>query len=212
MGEKSAQLDSQPPERMRLAERGKMKMRLQQGENIIHELRPEPQVLAIWFFAKCVPTAFLGAFLSFWCFGVFGGIFAITRMSGAPWTIASGGTIALIVGPILLVVGLIYCIYLRGTYIYYVTNQRCIFHGGILRKVQRSVPYHKITDVEMSQNIVERILGISSLKIFTPGTASMRVSPFAGQRAEIFFVGLADNETPATSINEILKKYKATGE
>lgn len=189
-----------------------MKMRLQQGENIIHELRPEPQVLGIWFITKCVPTACVGAFLSIWCFGVLGGIFAITRMSRSPWPFESGFIMALIVGPMLLIFGLIYCIYLRRTYVYYVTNQRCIFHGGILRRVQRSVPYHKITDVEMSQNIIERALGISSLKIFTPGTASMRVSPFAAQRAEISFVGLADSEPPAATINEILKKYKATGE
>jgi hypothetical protein len=64
----------------------------------------------------------------------------------------------------------------------------------------------------MSQNIIERVLGISNLKIFTPGTSSMRVSPFAAQRAEIFFVGLADNEPPAATINDILKTYKATGE
>jgi uncharacterized membrane protein YdbT with pleckstrin-like domain len=189
-----------------------MRMRLQEGEHIIHELRPEPQVLGIWFFTKCFPTACVGAFLSFWCFGVLGGIFAITTMSGAPWPFESGFIIALIVGPVLLIVGLIYCIYLRRTYVYYVTNQRCVFHGGILRRIQRSVPYHKITDVEMSQNIIERVLGISSLKIFTPGTSSMRVSPFAAQRAEIFFVGLADNEPPAATINDILKTYKATGE
>ena len=64
----------------------------------------------------------------------------------------------------------------------------------------------------MSQNIVERILGISSLKIFTPGTGSMIFSPFGGQRAEISFVGLKDNEAPSISINEILRKYKSTGE
>jgi len=64
----------------------------------------------------------------------------------------------------------------------------------------------------MSQNIIERVLRISSLKIFTPGTASMRVFPFTGQHAEISFVGLADNEPSAAVMNEILKKYKTTGE
>ena len=187
-------------------------MKLQEGKNIIHELRPEPGVLGIWFFSKCLFAAFVGGFLAFWCFGFFGGMFAAATKSNSPWPIATGGVVAIIIAPILLILGLIYCIYLRRTYIYFVTNQRCIFHGGILRRVEHSVPYHKITDVEMSQNLIERILGISSLKIFTPGTSSMRVSPFGGERAEITFVGLKDNETPARTINDILRKFRATGE
>ena len=139
-------------------------------------------------------------------------MFAVATKSDSPWPIVAGGVMALIAAPSLFILGLIYCSYLRRTYVYYVTNQRCIFHGGILRRIERSVPYHKITDVEMSQNFIERMLGISSLKIFTPGTGSMMASPFGGQRAEIAFVGLKDNETPATTINEIVRKFRATGE
>jgi len=187
-------------------------MKLQEGERLIHELRPDPKVLGIWFFTKCLPAAFIGAFLSFWCFGFFGGMFCVVTQSKSAWPIAMGGIMALVIAPLLLVLGLIYCSYLRRTYTYYITNQRCIFHGGIIRRIKRSIPYHKITDVEMSQNIIERILGISSLNLFTPGTGSMMASPFGGQRAEISFVGLKDNETPANTINEILRKYRATGE
>jgi uncharacterized membrane protein YdbT with pleckstrin-like domain len=187
-------------------------MKLQEGENVIHELRPEGKVLGIWIFTKCLPAAFIGAFLSFWFFGFFGGIFCATTQSKSGCPIAMGGIMALIGAPGLFIVALIYCSYLRHTYVYYITNQRCVFHGGILRTIERSVPYHKVTDVEMSQNIIERMLGISSLKIFTPGTASMTASPFGGQRAEISFVGLKDNETPARSINDIVRKFRATGE
>lgn len=188
-------------------------MKVQENEDIIHELGPEPNVLVIWFFTKCLPPALVGAFLSFWCFGFFGGIFAVVAESDSAWSFAAAGIMALIIAPILLILALIYCSYLRRTYVYYITNQRCIFHGGILRRTERSVPYHKITDVEMSQNIIERVLGISTLNIFTPGTGSMhRGSPFGGQKAEISFVGLKDNETPAESINQILRKFKATGE
>ncbi|MCK5534187.1 PH domain-containing protein [bacterium] len=187
-------------------------MRLQKSENVIYELRPEANVLKIWFFTKCLPIAFVGGFLSFWCFGFFGGMVAVATKSDSPWPIIAGGIVAIIAIPVLLVLGLIYCRYLRQTYVYYITNQRCVFHGGIVRRVERSVPYHKITDVEMSQNIIERILGISTVKIFTPGTGSMMVSPFGGQRAEIAFEGLKDNETPAAAINEILRKFRSTGE
>lgn len=180
---------------------------------MIHELRPDSKILVIWFFTKCLGAAFLGAFLVFWCFGFFGGIvFAVTRSSGSAWPLAVGGIMALIVALVFLIIGIIYCRFLRKTYVYYITNQRCVFHGGIIRRIERSVPYHKITDVEASQNIVERVLGISSVNIFTPGTASMMAPAFGGQRAEISFVGLKDNETPAETINKILRKYRSTGE
>lgn len=187
-------------------------MKLQGDEKVIHELRPESKVLGIWIFTKCLLTAIVGAFLIFWCFSFIGSMLYVAIKSKPTLPIATGGTVAIIVAPSLFLLLLIYNIYLRRTYVYYVTNQRCVFHGGILRRVERSVPYHKITDVEMSQNIIERILGISSLKIFTPGTSSMMTSPFGGQRAEIAFVGLKNNEIPATTINEIIRKFRATGE
>ncbi|MFH2137454.1 MAG: hypothetical protein ABII88_02960 [Candidatus Omnitrophota bacterium] len=38
-------------------------------------------------------------------------------------------------------------------------------------------------------------------------------SPYGGgQKAEISFIGLKDNESPAATINEILRKFRATGE
>jgi uncharacterized membrane protein YdbT with pleckstrin-like domain len=187
-------------------------MKAQEGESIIHELRPESTVLWIWFFTKSVLAAFVGGFLCFWCFGFFGGILGVARRTDSSFPIAVGAVMALIVASVVLVLALVYCSFLRKTYVYYITNQRCIFHGGILRRIERSIHYHKITDVEMSQNIFERILGISSLKIFTPGTASMKMSPFGGEKAEITFVGLRNNELPAATINGILRRFKATGE
>lgn len=190
-------------------------MKLQEDEKIIHEMRPARAILVMWFFSKCILPAFVGVFITFWCFAFFGGVLAARAASDSPWPIVRALIAAPVVGGVVLFLALIYCVHLRRTYVYYVTNQRCVFHGGILRRVERSVPYHKVTDVETSQNIVERAFGISKLNIFTPGTASVMptpFSPFGGQRAEISFVGLADSETPAETINEILRKFKATGE
>lgn len=133
----------------------------------------------------------------------------LERLDAAPVSsaLAAAGVVLLAV-----VIGLLYSECLRRTYVYFVSNQRCVFRGGIIVRVERSVPYHKVTDVEMRQNIVERMLGISKLNIFTPGTASVVNSPFGGPRAEISFVGLADSETPAATINETLRGFKATGE
>lgn len=191
-------------------------MKVQDGENIIHEMRPEPQILVIWFFTKCLAAAFAGMFFMFAFSGIFGGIFAAFELEWTGSLINIGfarlATIAILFLVLFLTLALLYCKYLRRTYVYYITNRRCVFHGGIIRRVERSIPYHKVTDVEISQNIIERILGISSLRIFTPGTGSMMATPFGGQRAEIEFVGLKDSQTPAEAINELLRKFINTGE
>ena len=180
-------------------------MKLQEDENILHEMRPEKIILAIWFFTKCLPIAVPAGFA-----GGLGTGFLATLPSDADFAFGSAFIGAGILGLPALVLALIYCRYLQRTFRYYVTSQRCVFTGGIIRRIQRSIPYHKITDIEMSQNIVERVLGISTLNIFTPGTASVSDAGF--QKAEISFVGLKDNEKPAVSINQILRKFRATGE
>ncbi len=193
-------------------------MKLMEGEEVIHKLRPARSLLVIWFFTKCLPwgiaTAALAAVVAL----------IVGEASRGPLPDNENPSATLIVGAAVAALFLftalpfVYFIFLRRTYIYTITGQRCVFHGGILRRIERSVPYHKITDVERKQNIVERILGISTLNIFTPGTASMPVhsgfllTSAGGQRAELSFVGLRDSDAPATSINEILRQYKATGE
>lgn len=182
-------------------------MRRQEGERILHELRPERSILLVWFFSKCLPTAFTAAFLIFWFFGFFGVVAGL-----ATDQITVGMIAAAIAAPVALILSLMYIFYLRKTYLYYVTNMRCVFSGGILRRVERSVPYHKITDVEISATILDRLLGISSLRIFTPGSTGIRAWPFWGESAEIEFVGLKDSQSPAATVNEILATFKATGE
>jgi uncharacterized membrane protein YdbT with pleckstrin-like domain len=187
-------------------------MRLHDDETLIHELRPERSILGIWFFTKCLAPALVGGLLCMMLFAVPAGIIWGASRNASEMPIIAVAVGALVVALVALALALVYCDFLRRTYVYFVTDQRCVFHGGILQRVERSIPYHKVTDVEMSQNIVERLLGISSVKIFTPGTGSMTTSSFGGQRAEISFVGLRDNEAPAATINEILRKFRATGE
>ena len=184
-------------------------MKVQDGEKILHELMPEKNILWIWLFAKALPAGIAGAGTAFFVGGVSGVWFAF---GGEPvFSFIRGIVGAIVVGLGLFLLVLIYCDFLRRTYVYSITNQRCVFHGGILKRVERSVYYHKVTDVERSQNIIERILGISTLNIFTPGTSS-RVDNSPFPKAEISFVGLKDNESPAETINGILRKFRATGE
>ncbi len=171
-------------------------MKLQEGETVLHELHPGPGVMVIWFFTKCFMAAgcSAGACLAIcWCLSTF------LEPAASPPNCPE-----IPVGLVALVVATVYCSSLRKTYVYYVTDQRCVFHGGILRRVERSVPYHKITDVETSQNLFEKALGVSTLNIFTPGTGS--------KSAEVSFVGLKDPETPAHTIAEMVDKCKLTRE
>jgi uncharacterized membrane protein YdbT with pleckstrin-like domain len=184
-------------------------MKVQDGEEILHELVPEKNILWIWLFAKALPFGLVGGAVAFGLVGISGIVFNFGGESDFSFI---GGIIgAIIFGLGFLLLALVYCEFLRRTYVYYITNQRCVFHGGIIRRVERSVHYHKVTDVEMSQHIIERILGISTLNIFTPGTSS-RGSDSSFQKAEISFVGLKDNERPTDTINGILRKFRATGE
>jgi uncharacterized membrane protein YdbT with pleckstrin-like domain len=184
-------------------------MKLQDDEECLHELVPEKNILWIWLFTKVLPVGLAGGAAGFGLVGISGSFFNFGREFGFSFI---GGIIgAILLGLTLFILVLVYYEFLRRTYVYYITNQRCVFHGGIIRRVERSVYYHKITDVEMSQNIIERLLGISTLNIFTPGTSS-RGGNSSLQKAEISFVGLKDNESPAETINGILKKFRATGE
>ncbi len=173
-------------------------MKLQADEQVLHEMKPAPGLVTLWFFTRCLPVSAGGGAIGFFVWSM------------ATEEVAPGISGACIAAASVLSTMFIYHVYLRRTYVYYVTNQRCIFHGGILRRVERSIPYHKITDVEMSQDIIERAIGISTLNLFTPGTASTGSS--GGRGAEISFVGLSDNQTPAATVNDILRSFKATGE
>ncbi len=183
-------------------------MKFQDGEEILHDLKPEQNILIVWFFTKAIPFAAVIVLLCVF-FTIF---YTGLHIAANPDESESfpGNPILIIITAFVagLVLGLIYSFCLRATYRYYITSHRCIFCGGIIRRVQRSVPYHKITDVEISQEITERILGISTLNIFTPGTGSIGRS--GKQKAELTFVGLKDSETPAETINKMLEELSTT--
>ncbi|MEN8126391.1 MAG: PH domain-containing protein [Planctomycetota bacterium] len=186
-------------------------MKLQESEEILLEVQPDKKLLVIWFFSRSIWLGLFGGGVGYGLSLAFTVIHEFRTDTDHEFSFTAL-TVAVVIGFASLILAHIYFMYLRRTYVYTITNHRCIFRGGILHRVVHSVPYHKITDVEMSQYIIERILGISTLGIYTPGTGSMGSSGAGGRRPEIAFVGLKDNETPAELINEMLSKFKATGE
>ena len=186
-------------------------MKLQDGEKVILEIRPSSKLLYIWMITQCLPRAFALGALSFGIRMQFvvhelsssHARFALEEMFKRP--IIFSACVAFVILGLLT----IYYHFLRQTHVYVITDTRCIFKGGILRHIERSVPFHKITDVEQSQNILERFFGIGSLNLFTPGTSSM--SPSGIQKPEIKFEGLVDRETPAETINHIFRQFRMSG-
>ncbi|MDD2688610.1 MAG: PH domain-containing protein [Candidatus Omnitrophica bacterium] len=186
-----------------------MQIKLQEGEQILFEGRPEKKIFFMWIFTKVIPACVIVSFIILWATLFFGAMFAAaTKCKEPPFHLLPPLFKFFI--PLTFVAALFYYRALKETYHYYITNQRCVFEGGIIVRRLRSVPYHKITDVEINQNIIERFIGLYSLKIFTPGTGSVGVPGF--EKAEIVFYGLKDAETAANIIQGILKQYKATGE
>lgn len=168
-----------------------MNINLKHNEIIVREMHPDSSLLLLWIFTKCLAVTF-SIFWIFFMVTVFSTSMSGGAMSGTELLMKSVENLALFV-IIAYGVVIMYHHYLRKTYVYYITNQRCVFQGGIIKKIRRSVSYDKITDVEISQNIVERLLGIARINIHT---ASM-----GNHKSEISFVGLKDAEIPLTDIN-----------
>ncbi|HBH03214.1 MAG TPA: hypothetical protein DDZ42_15055 [Candidatus Rokubacteria bacterium] len=47
------------------------------------------------------------------------------------------------------------------------SRHRALFRGGLLVRRRRSVPYHKITDLEVTRTLLDQLLGIGTLRIYT---------------------------------------------
>lgn len=183
---------------------------LDEGEKILWQGKPDASVLGVWLFTKGFAFVFAAAFLTFWSCGFFGGMWAVATKQEGFNPFLTAGQVLKIVIPLCVLGAFVYIANLLKTYRYFVTNQRIVFIGGLLMKKRRSVHYHKVTDVEVSQNLFEQLLGIRSLKIFTAGTSSS-MGPW-GERAEIEFQGLKEADTAERLINTTLKSYRATGE
>ena len=145
-----------------------MELQLQEGEEVIYQDRPRKVIVVIWLLMTLI---FITPFSILASLAVF-----------ASYAIETILLFTLIFSILILV----YQIALVSTYRYYITNERVIFEGGILLRRLRSVPFYKITNFSLSQNIGERLLGLFSLNIHTAGTGTTV--------PEIKFVGLKDSK------------------
>ena len=206
-------------------------MKLDTDEEKILSLKPDGKILFPWFFTKTIPAVLFISLMTFFLL-IFTNTFEIESKPNEQDAKlvddyiskkiteqeSKEGRLKLRFKPVidhwknvltlsLLAIFLfqLYLYFLRRTYKYIITNKRCIFIGGILKRIERVVPYNKITDIQRTQNILERMFGIWNVQIFTPGTASM--SP--GQRtsrAELNYDGLLNSEQLIETINKYVQK------
>lgn len=182
-------------------------MKLQQGEEILLQTRPAPAVIVIWFFTRCLPLAIIALALSFWFFVALAVFF---ELGSEEWLYIVALAKSSIAALLTLALTIIYQVHLRRTYVYYITNLRCVISCGIVRKTSKSIPYSKITNIETSRSIIEKSLGISTLGIFIPNTESvLNTTLFGKQKPTIALFGLKDPQTPADIIIQFLTLQKS---
>lgn len=169
---------------------------LDQNEKILWQGTPSTRVLVTWLFSKTLAFILIAVSFAFFLLP-----FLMLAKKEHFLTFLLGIITLVIIG---IVLAFLYTVFLRKTYEYYITSNRIVFKGGILMKTLRSVPFHKVTDIETSQHVLEQMLAISKLNIFTAGTGSIR--------AEIIFSGLKNPAEPEQVLKNILKTYKSTGE
>ena len=186
-------------------------MRFASDESVIFNLQPSHKLIYIWLFSKCLVHGIAAGFLSYAAAYFYIGFSAIKGDPRIKIIFSIDAVlITIAIGTIGWLLSFLYHRLVLRTVSYVITDKRCIYSGGILRKVTHSAPYSKITDVETSKNIIEQILGISTISLFTPGTASVNPRNYRRPIPELFFQGLVDAEDVAQHITERLNQNRPT--
>jgi uncharacterized membrane protein YdbT with pleckstrin-like domain len=122
------------------------------------------------------------------------------EVSALVWPIAGGFILGLlvIVGPILI-------IWVKNLS-YIIGEEKVTIHKGILTKVQKNIPYRAITDFIVNRSILDRILGIASIRIQTAGQ-SQTPTGYEGNIA-----GMVDWEEWHKTLRERLKRLHPISE
>jgi uncharacterized membrane protein YdbT with pleckstrin-like domain len=166
-----------------------------EDEKILYESRPDSKNLWVWLFTKVIGVGILLLFISF----IFFMNFYLTEKMTNPESLINL-TNPIIIFIILLILIFLYQIPLLKTYYFYITNKKIILKGGIFIKRKKTIPFHKITDIEISQNIIEQIFNLYKINVHTASQG--------GPIAEISFFGLKEPKIPEKIINQILNNKK----
>ena len=183
-------------------------MQLLQGETVLLEAKPSASVALTWLFSKALAIGFYAGLLLFVWWIFFNS--PPERGKPPPYSFSTGALV--VVGGFLVVWALayIYCRQLAQSFKYTVTSQRFIFSGGIIRRVLHAVEHRRVTDVQLSQNPVEQLVKVSSVNLFTPGTASVRPNSKNQPMPELRLEGLPNGEEAFALVSACVQKAKSS--
>lgn len=167
------------------------------AERIFYEGAPDSSVLIKWVFTRLLPyTLGLGVV---WII-----IVAIVTAFSSE---SDGFSTTVVLGITMIAVFVFFYLnILKTTYKYEITDRGVYFSSGVAIKTQKFVPFHKITNIVVSQDILECALGISNISIQTG------LGNYA--KPEIVFEGLAYPTRPNIILEEcvdvqgVSSKYK----
>ncbi len=172
-----------------------MKSKETAAEKTLYEARPSKKTLILWFLSSLISTLIIGVFIA----AILSGFLLRTFLSVSnPWTIVYIAIGAFI---LFIFIVLVYNIFLLKTYRYSITSRGLYFRGGIFVKREKLVPFFKITNVEVTQGILEQMLKLKRLSFQTAGTGG-RPMP------EIVFEGLIDIENPKKITYHMIEKTR----
>ncbi len=159
---------------------------LHDGETIL--IRTQPQAKVVWYWL--VSRAFRWLLLII----IFGWAFVINGANLFRGVLSSALAPHFEVFAILLLLILFGVIYfwldnLRKKHWYFVTSERCINFSGFLGINKQIIQFNNIVDVNIRQNVLENMLGISAVILDAPGIS------YSGRgRGTIAIVGLSPEE------------------
>ena len=181
-------------------------MQLLPGETVLLEAKPSANVAITWLFSKALPIGFYAGLLLLVSWIFFNS--PPERGKPPPYSFLVGALV--VVGGFLVAWGIahLYCRQLAQSFKYLVTSQRFIFSGGIARRVLHAVEHRRVTDVQLSQNPIEQLAKLSSVSLFTPGTASVRPNAKNQPMPELRLEGLPNGEEVFALVSACVQKAK----
>ena len=115
-------------------------------------------------------------------------LLAILIIAGTEPILFSG---LLVIAVIISSLSLIYFGAFYKTLEYTIDKDSILLKKGVFWKIRTTVPYHKITNIDITQGPIERLYGFSTIHIQTAGTSGGRQS---GMPAELVMYGIRDFE------------------
>ena len=166
------------------------------AEQIYYEAKPTWKVVFNWLLGRWFLTVVI-------CLILFFPMLYIPDFNTLRDYIFNNTGLLLVVALILLLCISAYLFFLYQTYTYKITDKGISCSGGIIVREDKFVPFSKITDIKTSQNIIERVLGISTISIQTAGQT---ITQNGYSIPEIMLEGLEDAEKPKQLLYQFIGK------